>query len=355
MMATTVPHEMACGVLKSICGVDISKNGIEDMVADRGEKLLKVLDADAETYAPYDETGLPLETVGEPAMDPEFVAPIASGVAYIEIDGVVPMTRERVPDSELTGADKKRLDEAAAEKSRGGKGRRFNLVGREVKNAVLYTADDCAQEGASRGCLLKKRYVSWLGTWSVFVTLVWVELRRLRFDRANLVVILGDGADWIRSVAKWLPFETLLILDLFHVKHRIMEVANLLHGAKSDEARRWAHVQYERVESDQMLMVIDALRFACPSTTAAATTTKVDELKTYLLNNLDRTHYPAYRARGLRVSSASVESANFHVTGQRMKCQGMRWQELGARDMAALRADLFNGRWERRTRELLAA
>ena len=66
-------------------------------------------------------------------------------------------------------------------------------------------------------------------------------------------------------------------------------------------------------------------------------------------------HYSAYRERGLRISSAAVESANFHVTGQRLKCQGMRWDEQGARHMAALRADLFNDRWEDRTRQLLAA
>ena len=103
-----------------------------------------------------------------------------------------------------------------------------------------------------------------------------------------------------------------------------------------------AHEQYARIEADQGLMVIDALRFATPPTQTA--TEKTNELETYLRNNLDRMHYPAYRARGLRISSAAVESATFHVTGQRLKCQGMRWDEQGAREMAALRADLFNGR-----------
>ena len=65
--------------------------------------------------------------------------------------------------------------------------------------------------------------------------------------------------------------------------------------------------------------------------------------------------YPAYRARGLRISSGAVESANYHVTGTRLKLQGMRWSEEGAGHMAMLRADLFNGRWEARTKQLLAA
>ena len=81
----------------------------------------------------------------------------------------------------------------------------------------------------------------------------------------------------------------------------------------------------------------------------------VDKLRGYLTDNLDRTDYPTYRARGLRVGSGAVESANFHVTGNRLKLQGMRWSAEGAGHMAALRADLFNGRWETRTRELMVA
>ena len=50
-----------------------------------------------------------------------------------------------------------------------------------------------------------------------------------------------------------------------------------------------------------------------------------------------------------------VESANYHVTGARLKCQGMRWDEKGAAQMALLRADLFNDRWDGRTRQMLAA
>ena len=64
--------------------------------------------------------------------------------------------------------------------------------------------------------------------------------------------------------------------------------------------------------------------------------------------------YPAYKRQRLRVGSGAIESANYHVTGARLKLQGMRWSEQGAREMAYLRADLFNGHWEARTRQLRA-
>jgi len=353
LMATTVPYEMACALLSKLCGVELSKKALEGMTEERGRAVLEQLEADAERFAPYDESGLPKPTPVVPPPDPEMESAAETDVAYIEMDGVLPITREEVPLSELSDKDREQLEEAKQAKARGGKARRYTIVGREVKNAVLYTAADCAQESPQRGCLLRKRYVSLLGTWTAFAALLWVELTRLRFERAKLVVILSAGADWIRSLAAWLPFEPLLILDLYHVEHRVLEVAHLLWGQGSARAQCWAHEQYARIEADQALMVIDALRFITPPTQKAAE--KVDELKTYLRNNLDRMHHPVYRAHGLRISSAAVESANFHVTGQRLECQGMRWDEQGAREMAALRADLFNGRWEATTKQLLAA
>jgi hypothetical protein len=107
------------------------------------------------------------------------------------------------------------------------------------------------------------------------------------------------------------------------------------------------------VENGSAREVIDALRFLRPRRQDAKE--KISALRTYLKSNLDRMDYPAYRKMGLRVGSGAVESANYHVTGARLKLQGMRWTKQGARDMAFLRADLFNGNWEKTTRALLAA
>lgn len=81
----------------------------------------------------------------------------------------------------------------------------------------------------------------------------------------------------------------------------------------------------------------------------------VRALGEYLTNNRDRMDYPRYRAMGLRVGSGAVESANYPVTGARLKLQGMRWSEQGAREMAHRRADLFNGQWHARSRQVAAA
>jgi hypothetical protein len=271
----------------------------------------------------------------------------------MEIDGVVPITRVELTGDELSAADRRRQTLAKKKKARGGKGRRYRIVGREVKNAVLYDGKDCAAESPSRGSILEKTYVSYLGNWLPFALTLWVTMLRKRFDKAKLLIILSDGSEWIRSIAKWLPIEVFLILDLYHVKRRLFEVAHAVFGEHKPEARAWAEIQGKRIEAGDVSHVIEALSFLKPR--KKETRKLVDDLKGYLDNNRDRMKYPEYRARGYRISSAAVESANFHVTGARLKLQGMRWSAEGAAQMAALRADMFNGHWEARTRQMLAA
>jgi len=351
MMATTVPHGMATNLMEKLCGIDVSIKAMEDMTERRGTAVVGQDQAESEHLTPLLPNGLPVPEQMRP--DDSLPANAAPAVAYMEIDGVVPITREELTGKELSAADRRNQRRAKERKARGGKARRYRIVGREVKNAVLYDGKDCATESPSRGCLLKKTYVSHLGDWMAFAVLLWVAMLRKRFDGAKLLVVLSDGSDWIRSLAAWLPVKTFLILDLYHVKHRIFEVAHAVFGEHSPEARKWAEAQGDRVEAGNARHVIEALSFLKPR--AKQTQKLVDDLSGYLTNNLDRMKYPEYRARGLRISSAAVESANFHVTGTRLKLQGMRWSADGAAQMAVLRTDLFNDRWEERTRRLLAA
>ena len=351
MMATTVPHGMATDLVEKLCGINVSVKAMQDMTARRGKVVVAQDKAESERLTPLLPSGLPVSE----QMRPDDSSPVnaAPAVAYMEIDGVVPITREELTGKEISADDRRRQRRAKERKVRGGKARRYRIVGREVKNAVLYDGKDCATESPSRGCLLEKTYVSHLGDWMTFALLLWVAMLRKRFDGAKLLVVLSDGSDWIRSLAAWLPVKTLLILDLYHVKHRIFEVAHAVFGEHSQDARDWAEAQGDRIEAGNARHVIEALSFLKPR--GKQTRKLVDDLAGDLSNNLDRMKYPEYRDRGLRISSAAVESANFHVTGTRLKLQGMRWSAEGAAQMAVLRADLFNGHWEKRTRRLLAA
>jgi len=350
LMSTTVPFDMARDLVHQVCGAELSTKGVQEISDRRGTEVLKRLHTEADIHQPFDDSGLPREPAERPSGTCDEGA--APRRAYVEIDGVIPMTRVEIDASKLSDIDRARQARAKTNKVRGGKGKRFTIVGREVKNAVLYSGEACAQTSIGRGCLIDKRYVSHLGGWEEFARRVWAEVRRLRFDEASELVIISDGAEWIRSVAKWLPVKCILILDLFHVKHRIWEAAHALFGQNA-KASAWAKRQCARVEDGRAAGVIETLE---QTTTERAEPREIVRLLVhYLRSNKDRMNYPVYRAAGLRVGSGAVESANFHVTGARLKLQGMRWSADGATQMAALRADLFNGRHFERSRQLLAA
>jgi len=145
----------------------------------------------------------------------------------------------------------------------------------------------------------------------------------------------------------------LLIRDLYHVKHKIWETAATLYGEGTEAANQWAQEPCQRIEQGQARDVIESLPFLKRSRHKARA--QIESLQTYWRHNQDRMDYPRYPARGLRVGSGAVESANYHVTGARLKLPGMRWSEDGAAQMARLRADLFNGVWQDRSRQILEA
>ena len=336
LMATTLPHAMAVEVLHQLLGVEVSAKAAKSITSRRGAEVVERIDKEAQELDNYQRTWQTRPPVGP---DPD-ESPLIE-VAYLEIDGVSVPVRKEVERKEIE------------EKVQGGKGRKYEVRGREVKNAVLYEGSSCAEESESRGCILEKKYVSHLGDWKKFALLVWVEILLLGYDRAKLVVVLSDGAEWIRSLVMMLPIEVMMILDLYQVKKKIWEVGVAIYGEGSAEAEEWGEQQCKRVEEGKAEEVIEGLKFLKKSKRRARE--KIAGLERYLENNLERMEYPRYKEAGLRIGSGAVESTNYHVTGARLKMQGMRWSEEGASEMACLRADLFNGKWQERTKQILKA
>jgi hypothetical protein len=336
LMATTVPHQMAAGLVQRLLGIELSAKAIKSMTERRGQQVVERADQEAQDLWQYQQRwGV------RPPMGPVTEAKKGVEVAYLEMDGVVVPTRQEVEREPAVG------------RGRGGKGRTYEVKGREVKNAIFYTGASCAQESDSRGCLLEKTYLSHLGDWQWFAVFVWAQMLKLGFDRAKRLVVLSDGAQWIRDLCAWLAIPVLLILDLYHVKHRVWEVAAAVFGEGTSDAQQWAQHHCQRIEEGQAPEVIQSLSRLKRSHRKARE--PIERLEIYLTNNLDRMDYPRYRAAGLRVGSGAIESTNYHVTGARLKLPGMRWSEEGAAQMARLRADLFNGSWQQRTRQLLKA
>ena len=180
---------------------------------------------------------------------------------------------------------------------------------------------------------------------SPFARRVEREARRRGFDRARRRVVLGDGALWIWSIADELFPGAVQIVDLFHAKQHLWDVAKAIYGPGTDMAERWAGRRCDELDDGRIGALLRALRRHEGR----------DEARRcigYIRRNRHRMRYPAFRAMGLCVGSGVLEAGCKHVVGTRFKRPGMHSSVAGVNAMAALRCCVLSNRlddfWIRR-------
>ena len=136
------------------------------------------------------------------------------------------------------------------------------------------------------------------------------------------------------------------IVDIFHAKGHLFEVAKAIYGSASEIGERWARKRREELDEGRVGEVIAALRGH------AGTCEEARKNAEYFSNNRARMNYPRFRAMGLCVATGVVEGGCKHIVGARLKQGGMRWSVTGANAIIALRcaveSNRFDDFWERR-------
>lgn len=172
------------------------------------------------------------------------------------------------------------------------------------------------------------------------------EARRRGFDRASRRAVLGDGAIWIWNVANELFPGSVQIVDRYHAKEHLSDVAKAIYGADSDRAKEWARQRHQRLDEGKLDAVLAAVRVHAPVNDEAR------KCLEYIRRNRHRMRYPDFHAQGLCTSTGVVEAGCKVAIGTRLKRAGMHWTRAGADAIIALRCCKLSGRfedfWERR-------
>lgn len=188
---------------------------------------------------------------------------------------------------------------------------------------------------------------------AAFTQRVLREAARRRFTAAERTVVLGDGAPWIWKIAQELFPKAIQIVDKFHVKQHLSDVAKAIYGAESKQAREWAQRRHEELDSGRIQDLLRAIRRHADACDQAR------KCLQYIHSNRDRMRYPGFEAQGLCTSTGVVEAGCKVAIGTRLKRAGMHWTTAGANAIIALRCHRLSGRfqdfWERRTDRKKAA
>jgi Uncharacterised protein family (UPF0236) len=232
---------------------------------------------------------------------------------------------------------------------------------REVKLVTIWSAEGRDEEGTpvrDKGSVSYSAAIESAAqkdtdeTTSEFAARVAREAMRRGFDRTARRAVLGDGAKWIWNLADEHFPDAVQIVDRFHAKQHLSDVAKSIYGAGSELAKQWARKRHDELDAGDIEALLKALRRHSP---------KDDEARKcvdYVARNRERMQYPDFHAAGLCTSTGVVEAGCKVVIGTRCKRAGMHWTVAGADAIIALRccklSGCFEDFWERRAQRRVA-
>lgn len=155
-----------------------------------------------------------------------------------------------------------------------------------------------------------------------------------------MVVIVGDGAEWIWNRATWFV-QRCEILDFWHAMEHAWEFARLRYGEGSQQADQWVRqisIDLKAGKAEHIIARLKRLRPQSPQWRES-----LDSLIRYYSENAGRMRYDEYLRLGYGIGSGAMESAHKQVVHARLRQAGMRWSEAGACRLLALRLLLLNG------------
>lgn len=222
-------------------------------------------------------------------------------------------------------------------------GWRENKLGMAFDSKNIYTYTD--KNGKLQHRILKREYISYAGNAEDFRKHLLALARRNGCETAKYVIILSDGAAWIKRLKKDLFPYAIQILDLFHLKENVGKFAIFHFKNNYEEYHPWANNVCEQLENGRWKEVL-SLRELLPYKDGKTVPEGIVNLYHYVWNNRDCIDYPHYKRMGFFVGSGAIESGNKTVLQERLKLPGMRWNIDKAQGVLSLRAKDKSGLWE---------
>jgi hypothetical protein len=184
---------------------------------------------------------------------------------------------------------------------------------REAKLGCVFTQTKWDEEGYAIRDPDSSTYVGAIETAEEFGKRIYLEAWKRGWSRAEKKVVMGDGAEWIWNIADQHFPGAIQIVDLYHARQHLWELARKLYPNQEAEQRRWMMIHKEGA---------------------------------YFENNAKRMRYPEFRRQHLFVGSGVIEAGCKTVIGSRCKQSGMFWTVRGANAILALRCCQINGLFE---------
>jgi Uncharacterised protein family (UPF0236) len=256
---------------------------------------------------------------------PEVIGP-AVPVLYVEMDGTqVPMVR-----CELEG--------------RAGRVEGQPARTREVKLGCVFTQTTTDEQGRPVRDEGSTTYTGAIETAEEFGHRLYTEAWERGWSRADKKVIIGDGAEWIWNIAEQHFPGAIQIVDLYHAREHLWELARALYPGEETKQKRWMMRQQSKLDGGKTENLVRYLRDM--ETADPHLAGKIRTEADYFERNAARMRYPQFRRQKLFLGSGVIEAGCKTVIGSRLKQSGMFWTLRGANAIIALRCNRLSSKFE---------
>jgi hypothetical protein len=224
---------------------------------------------------------------------------------------------------------------------------------KEVKLALMFAGKDAkAGKKSERIRIRHKEYVPFLGSVEDFKKYVFEAAVRMGCFEYERIVIISDGATWIRTMCeelfpKKICPNTVQILDFYHLAENVYTYAK--DKFKDDQSKYvpWAEQLLDLLEKSKTQEALEMLK----DDEHKKTSEGVLNLYGYIKNNINKIDYAWYKKMGWYIGSGAIESGNKSVVQKRCKGPGMSWNPANAQHMITLCAKAKSGLWKTSVRD----
>jgi hypothetical protein len=197
-------------------------------------------------------------------------------------------------------------------------------------------------------------YVATMNKTEAFGKLVHVEAERRGLRRAQTVLVMGDGGNWIDPLSKRERLHDHRIVDYYHAVEHLHEASQAAVGDNKSEATILADQLKDHLWEGRLDEVITLLKTHADHLGPAQESDGPEHPRRVLINNVGyfQTHrrhmdYPTYRKKGWPIGSGITESS-VKLFNKRVKGTEQFWSLPGVESILSLRSLLLSqdDRWE---------
>ena len=288
--------------LKVAAGIEVSAKDAERIAEHLGEDIEQWQRAEREKLRRW-----------EPPQD----APKTVDTLYIEYDGTgIPM----VP-KEVTGRKGKQPDGSAKT--------------REAKLGCVFTQTTFDEKGRPVRDPTSTSYVGAIEPIETFSWRIYAEAVRRGLFAAKRVVVLGDGAEWVKHLQQTHFPSAQFIIDLYHARQHIDALGRFLFDRDIRKLNRYRDQWWELLDQGNVAVIIEQVQALLPKDKRPQKDGR-RELN-YFQKNKDYMRYADFKKQGYFVGSGVIEAGCKALVGHRCKQSGMEWTVRGANAILALR------------------